>query len=314
MPDYRLATERAAKRHGISPTRFTRQIKQESGFNPKAGSSAGARGIAQFMPATAKAEGVNLDDGKAADDLDGAARLMARYLKQYDGDWRSALTAYNAGPGRVGGKLPAETRHYIDVIVGSGPGKVPAELRMARLSKPRASGGGFDAEGYEAARKKAIVGGFLAKRNPNSLLLKTGALMTEAPTREQFTTSNPQSAAGRRATPPAAPAGGLGGDLNTAVHALERLARLPITARQEPGHATGGDHDPAVKGATARDFGGDEATRKAAFLRITRKLGVKGAVYKGADINVTKDGVRYQIISRDHGTGPHLHAGLRKAA
>jgi len=107
-------------------------------------------------------------------------------------------------------------------------------------------------------------------------------------------------------------AGGLGSSLDTGVHAVERITGLPITARQEPGHAPGGDHDPAVKGATARDFGGDENQRRQAFHRLTQALGVKGAVYKGADINVVKDGIRYQIISRDHGTGPHLHVGMRR--
>lgn len=121
--------------------------------------------------------------------------------------------------------------------------------------------------------------------------------------------------AGAGASSPGGSAGGglRSGNLVGAVHALERLTGLPVTARQEPGHAPGGDHDPAVKGATARDFGGDEVARKEAFLKLTRALGVRGAVYKGADINVTVNGIRYQIISRDHGTGPHLHVGMRLA-
>lgn len=86
---------------------------------------------------------------------------------------------------------------------------------------------------------------------------------------------------------------------------------VPVTAKQEPGHATGGDHDPAVRGATARDFGGSEEQRKALFLHIARGLGVKNPVYKGPDINVTRNGIRWQVISRDHGTGPHLHVGMR---
>jgi hypothetical protein len=94
---------------------------------------------------------------------------------------------------------------------------------------------------------------------------------------------------------------------------LVRSYKLPITARKEPGHATGGDHDPNTKGATAWDLGGDEATREAAFRDLTRALGVKGAKYKGKDVNVVVDGLRYQIISRDHGSGPHLHVGVRHA-
>ena len=115
-------------------------------------------------------------------------------------------------------------------------------------------------------------------------------------------------------TTPAKPVRGRGrlGNQVSLVDDLIRQFSAPITAKQEPGHAAGGDHDPAVKGATARDVGGDEATREALFRALTRKLGVKNAVYKGPDINVVKGGVRYQIISRDHGTGPHLHIGLRR--
>lgn len=89
---------------------------------------------------------------------------------------------------------------------------------------------------------------------------------------------------------------------------------VPITAKEEPGHAPGGDHDPAVRGATARDYGGSEKQRRALFRRVTRALGIKNAVYKGKDINVTRNGVRWQIISRDHGTGPHLHIGWRRVS
>jgi len=85
-----------------------------------------------------------------------------------------------------------------------------------------------------------------------------------------------------------------------------------ITAKQEPGHAAGGDHDPAVRDATARDIGGSEQQRRAIFEKLTKHLGVRGE-YGGKDVNVVKGGVRYQIISRPHGTGPHLHVGLRKA-
>lgn len=105
------------------------------------------------------------------------------------------------------------------------------------------------------------------------------------------------------------------GDLLSPVQAFDQLASrygVPVTAKQEPGHATGGDHDPAVRGATARDYGGSEQAREALFRDITRSLGVKNAKYKGPDINIVKNGVRYQLISRDHGSGPHLHVGMRR--
>lgn len=113
---------------GISPTIFVRQINQESGFNPAAISPAGAVGIAQFLPSTAREVGVNPWD--PIQSLVGAAHLMAQYVHtQYNGDYAKALAAYNAGPGTVqwavvqGGSnwvsyLPAETKNYIRIILG----------------------------------------------------------------------------------------------------------------------------------------------------------------------------------------------------
>jgi soluble lytic murein transglycosylase-like protein len=101
MPDYRAAARRAAIKYGLNPAIFERQIQQESGFREGVGSSAGARDIAQFMPATAKAYGVTLGDNRVTDDLDGAARYMRDNLKKY-GSYARALSAYNSGtPGRL---------------------------------------------------------------------------------------------------------------------------------------------------------------------------------------------------------------------
>jgi len=113
--------------NGISPDYFVRQIQAESGFNPQAYSPAGAVGIAQFEPATAA--GLGVDPYNPISALAGAARYMASYAKQYNGNYAMALAAYNAGGGTVqyavaaGGAnwmnfLPAETRQYIYKIMG----------------------------------------------------------------------------------------------------------------------------------------------------------------------------------------------------
>ena len=86
----------AASRQGIDPVLFVRQIAAESDFNPNAVSKAGAVGIAQIMPALHPA--VDPTDPYAS--LDYAARLMRGYINHF-GDWRRALIAYNAGPGRL---------------------------------------------------------------------------------------------------------------------------------------------------------------------------------------------------------------------
>ena len=125
--DYIDMARQAALSAGINPDTFVRQIQQESGFNPGAGSPAGAEGIAQFMPATAASMGIDPYDPSQA--LPGAARLMASLSAQFGGDYAKALAAYNAGAGAVdsavaqGGAswlsyMPAETQNYIAVILG----------------------------------------------------------------------------------------------------------------------------------------------------------------------------------------------------
>lgn len=139
MANYRAQYEPVARAEaaaaGIDPDIFVRQIMQESGFNPAARSGAGAQGIAQIMPATARGWHVNPADPHAA--LRAAAQHDAIALKQYGGDWKLALAAYNAGGGnaRQWQKIP-ETRNYVNTIlaghnpaaalVPDAPGAAPA--------------------------------------------------------------------------------------------------------------------------------------------------------------------------------------------
>lgn len=112
----------AAQRHGIDPQVFENLVRQESGFNPNAGSSAGAQGLTQLMPATAKGLGVT-DTHDPAQALEGGAKYLRQQLDTFGGDYTKALAAYNAGPGavqRYGGVPPyAETQHYVKTILGS---------------------------------------------------------------------------------------------------------------------------------------------------------------------------------------------------
>jgi soluble lytic murein transglycosylase-like protein len=109
----------AAKRHGIDPALLAGLVKQESGFNPTAGSPAGARGLTQLMPATAAGLGVtNVLD--PAQSLEGGAKYLRAQLDAFGGDVSRALAAYNAGPGavkRYGGVPPyAETQNYVRAV------------------------------------------------------------------------------------------------------------------------------------------------------------------------------------------------------
>jgi cell wall-associated NlpC family hydrolase len=105
----------AGRRHGVDPALLSAVAKAESGYDPAARSPAGAIGLMQIMPGTAKDLGVDPRDPAQA--VEGAARLLSRHLTSYDGKVDLALAAYNAGPGavrRYGGVPPyAETTAYV---------------------------------------------------------------------------------------------------------------------------------------------------------------------------------------------------------
>jgi hypothetical protein len=107
-----------AQRLGVNPDLVLRQMKVESGGNPKAVSPKGARGPMQLMPGTAKDLGVNPDD--PYENVTGGVTYLKRQLDAYGGDERKALAAYNAGPGavnRYGGVPPyAETQRYVAAL------------------------------------------------------------------------------------------------------------------------------------------------------------------------------------------------------
>ena len=131
---------RAAQRWNVSAALLAAQLMAESNFNPFARSPAGALGIAQFMPATARALGLR-DPFDAAASIDAQAHLMRDLLRRF-GAVPLALAAYNAGPGPVAacGCVPpfAETRGYVARILGllGGAGEAVAggglEVRLVR--------------------------------------------------------------------------------------------------------------------------------------------------------------------------------------
>jgi soluble lytic murein transglycosylase-like protein len=109
----------AAQANGIDPALLAGLIKQESGFNPHAGSGAGAQGLTQLMPATARGLGVT-NPFDPAQSIMGGAKYLKQQLDAFGGDVTKALAAYNAGPGavkRFGGVPPyAETQNYVRVV------------------------------------------------------------------------------------------------------------------------------------------------------------------------------------------------------
>jgi hypothetical protein len=111
---------RAGSRYGVDPAVLAGMAKTESDFNGAAVSPAGARGLMQFMPATAA--GLRVDPGDPASSIDGAARYLSQLTGQF-GSTELALAAYNAGPGtvqRYGGIPPyGETRSYVQKVTSA---------------------------------------------------------------------------------------------------------------------------------------------------------------------------------------------------
>jgi soluble lytic murein transglycosylase-like protein len=121
---YLGAIAEAEARYGLPHNLLARQLYQESRFRPEIidgslTSSAGAIGIAQFMPATAADFGIDPADAFAS--IDAAARYDRQLFDQF-GSWDAALAAYNWGPGSVQNKglgaAPRETVAYYSGILG----------------------------------------------------------------------------------------------------------------------------------------------------------------------------------------------------
>jgi soluble lytic murein transglycosylase-like protein len=122
--------EQSASKYGISPSLIKAVIDSESSFNPNAVSAAGAKGLMQLMDATAKGLGVT-NSFDPAQNIDGGTRFLSYLLNKYDGNLKTALAAYNAGPGRVDrtgirtdadfeanlDKLPNETQRYVGKVL-----------------------------------------------------------------------------------------------------------------------------------------------------------------------------------------------------
>jgi soluble lytic murein transglycosylase-like protein len=147
----------AARQTGL-PERLLRElIGLESGGDANALSRAGALGPAQIMPGTARSPGFGLeplpeeDRNKPERAIPWAARYLRALLDRYGGDYRLALAAYNAGPGRVdehlrtGRPLPDETQRYIANLMpgaGSGPNGTLDSVEAGRLVEALRSGPG----------------------------------------------------------------------------------------------------------------------------------------------------------------------------
>jgi Transglycosylase SLT domain len=112
---------KAARRYSLPPGLIKGVIRAESNFQAGAVSQAGAQGLMQLMPATAKALGVR-NPFNIEENIEGGARYLRQMLDSFGGNVKVALAAYNAGPGAVekyGGRIPPyqETERYINRVL-----------------------------------------------------------------------------------------------------------------------------------------------------------------------------------------------------
>ena len=120
--DYGQLIKQAAEKFDLPENLLSSIIQHESNFNSKAVSHAGAQGLMQLMPGTAKFLGVK-DSFDPEQNITGGARYIRQMLNQFNGSIELALAAYNAGPGNVkkhGGIPPfKETQNYVKKVLNT---------------------------------------------------------------------------------------------------------------------------------------------------------------------------------------------------
>lgn len=116
---YSSLIKKYAKQYGVNPNLIAAIIKQESAFNAKAISPAGARGLMQLMPATARSLGVK-NSYDPSQNIKGGTKYIAQMLKKYGGNIEKALRAYNAGSGNLAKSYGfAETNKYVKNVTSN---------------------------------------------------------------------------------------------------------------------------------------------------------------------------------------------------
>lgn len=116
---YDTIIEKYAKKYNVNPNLVKAIIKQESSFNAKAVSPAGAKGLMQLMPPTAASLNVK-DVFNPEQNIEGGVKYISQMLKKYNGNTRLALAAYNAGAANVkNGKIPqnGETPKFVEAVM-----------------------------------------------------------------------------------------------------------------------------------------------------------------------------------------------------
>lgn len=336
--DYRAYAEELARKYKLKY--FVPQIQQESGFDPNARSGAGAIGIAQIMPDTARGWGVDPNDPRAA--LEAAARNMAKYRDEY-GSERAALIAYNAGPARVGlpfNQLPKETQDYIRIITGGGANQgsssAPASLSRTSIASMYGNATGATMDAPQQPSVFDVIRQYreATSGEPSPILDMAARFSMPSPTPTAPTSPtammDPTGAsdlpvvggAGQRGKVKIV--GGNPGRLKSGVVSFaEQLAGVlgrPLTVDSGASHSkytvNGNVSEHYTGNATDIPMSGEQLTHAGQQALILAGMDpAEARKQKGGLFNVfRKDGTRYQIIFNTMEGGNHynhLHVGWR---
>lgn len=181
--------DNAARKYGVDPQLFRRLIKQESGWNPNAGSPAGALGLTQVVPKWHPNANLSTPQGQ----LDYGAKHLGSLLKKY-GNPRDALAVYNSGKPWSVSQAYGETRNYVKNILsgyggaGSAPKSVPTPVGVAppRPSGPAAvldAGLSTDLNKFAADTEQAVLRGdwqSVGAMDPSGLAKRIGKVVGAA--------------------------------------------------------------------------------------------------------------------------------------
>ena len=147
-----------AIRQGVDPNLALGIAETESQFSQSARSGAGAIGVFQLMPETAK--GLNVDPYDEDDNIRGGIKYIKQLLEMYDGDEKKALAAYNWGMGNVNRKglekAPTETKKYVPKVLTAKVKYEEARKGKATPSSSNVGQKGGKVRGYTLAKNVKI--------------------------------------------------------------------------------------------------------------------------------------------------------------
>lgn len=331
------------REHGLPKGSLRALVTHESGWNAKAVSPAGARGLGQLMPGTAAGLGVDPDD--PIQNLNGAARYLSQQLKRF-GSLRLALAAYNAGPGavsRYGGVPPyKETQRYVRNVLGTvqklsssstpAVASVPAAtVAGAPLPPPGARAGSlstpsiFSTPGEQAAFDSLgrIARGDSPTRSLSRLVDEIAFSPESTPTKapEKTPKKASEKPPGQASVPGSPPkpgqvkgGGGWGGSYSIAktfadlgkAHGLNVVSEKRERRNTKSGGVS--DHWTGSKESYAFDLsngGSPTPEMDAAAVRIAAQLGVRYDGKTPLVLTVTRNGYRIQVLYRTQVGGSH---------